>query len=328
MAPPSRPRNAHRGAHQRADQGAHPDPGPDPDVVAAGAVVSRKHPDRKHPNRKHPEGRQVLLVHRPKYDDWSFPKGKQDPGEHITATAVREVLEETGVEIRLGRPLRPQAYAVGGGRSKVVHYWAGHVVGDDDVTGYETNAEVDGLGWFSPDQAAERLTYLDDLDLLDQFRQRPKPTSVLIVLRHAKAHKRGDWDGPDPLRPLSALGENQAAALVPLLHAYGVSRVLTSSSTRCVQTVQPYATEQVFPVVELEELSEEWYAEPAARALLDDLSATPEPSVLCSHRPVLPRLFELLGVDEESLSPSELVVCHHRNGELVATERQSVLPAG
>ena len=62
------------------------------DVRAAGAVVTRK-------------GGEVLLVHRPKYDDWSFPKGKQDPGEHVTVTAVREVLEETGVEIRLGRPL-------------------------------------------------------------------------------------------------------------------------------------------------------------------------------------------------------------------------------
>ncbi len=138
-----------------------------PDVVAAGAVVARK-------GR---EGREVLLVHRPKYDDWSFPKGKQDPGEHVTNTAVREVLEETGVEIRLGRPLRPQLYTVSGGRGKLVHYWVGHVVGDDDVSSYQINEEVDDLGWFVPGKAAERLTYLDDIDLLDQFRQRKKSTS-------------------------------------------------------------------------------------------------------------------------------------------------------
>ena len=114
------------------------------DVVAAGAVVTRKGP----------EGREVLLVHRPKYDDWSFPKGKQDPGEHVTATAVREVLEETGVEIRLGRPLRPQLYNVSGGRAKIVHYWVGHVVGDDDLSTYQANDEVDDLGWFLPDDAA------------------------------------------------------------------------------------------------------------------------------------------------------------------------------
>lgn len=301
MAPSSRPTPA--------------DPDADPDVVAAGAVVARK-------------GREVLLVHRPKYDDWTFPKGKQDPGEHVTVTAVREVLEETGVEIRLGRPLRPQTYAVSGGRSKVVHYWAGHMVGDDDLTGFATNDEVDGLGWFSPEQAAERLTYLDDLDLLDQFSQRRRPTSVLIVVRHAKALKRDAWEDPDPLRPLSELGESQAAALVPLLHAYGVMRVLSSSSTRCVQTLQPYATGRVLPVVPFQELSEEAYAEPATRALLAELMSMPEPTVLCSHRPVLPRLFELLGLEEEPLSPSELVVCHHHTGVLVATERHTVTPTG
>ncbi|MET0999441.1 MAG: NUDIX hydrolase [Marmoricola sp.] len=287
-----------------------------PSVVAAGAVVTRKGPD----------GREVLLVHRPKYDDWSFPKGKQDPGEHVTATAVREVLEETGVEIRLGRPLRPQLYAVSGGREKVVHYWVGHVVGDEDVSTYEANDEVDDLGWFSPAAAAERLTYLDDIDLLDQLRQHRKATSVLIVVRHAKAHKRGTWDGPDPKRPLTELGEEQARALVPLLHAYGISRVLTSSSVRCVDTVQPYATEQVLPLVEADELSEELYNDSGARALLTDLMTTRGPSVLCSHRPILPHLFELLGIEEEPLAPAELVAYHHRRGALVATERHDVTP--
>ena len=67
------------------------------DVVAAGAVVFRP-------------GRQVLLVHRQRYDDWSFPKGKLDPGEHATTAAVREVGEETGLHVRLGPPLPEQRY--------------------------------------------------------------------------------------------------------------------------------------------------------------------------------------------------------------------------
>jgi 8-oxo-dGTP pyrophosphatase MutT (NUDIX family)/phosphohistidine phosphatase SixA len=293
-----------------------PPDAPAPDVVAAGAVVTRKGL----------EGREVLLVHRPKYDDWSFPKGKQDPGEHVAATAVREVLEETGVEIRLGVPLRPQLYTVSGGRAKTVHYWVGHVVGDDDVSSYVINDEVDDLGWFSAASAAERLTYLDDIDLLEQFRQRRRTTSTLIVVRHAKAHKRGTWDGPDPKRPLSEVGEQQAQALVPLLRSYGVSRVLTSSSTRCVQTVRPYAEDQVLPVVEVDELSEELFDKQAADLFLSELLSTPGPSVLCSHRPVLPELFALLGIDEEPLSPAELVVYHHRKGKLVATERH--LPPG
>src|SRR3954454_10948336 len=101
-----------------------------PDVVAAGAVVVRS-----------ANGGEVLLVHRPKYDDWAWPKGKQDPGEHVTATAVREVLEETGVAVRLGRPLPRQLYLVSGSRAKHVHYWTGWVVGDHDVSGYAANSE-------------------------------------------------------------------------------------------------------------------------------------------------------------------------------------------
>ena len=282
-----------------------------PDVVAAGAVVTRKGL----------EGREVLLVHRPKYDDWSFPKGKQDPGEHVATTAVREVLEETGVEIRLGRPLRPQVYKVSGGRAKTVHYWVGHAVGDDGVSSFVTNEEVDDLGWFSADSAAERLTYLDDISLLEQYRERRKTTSTLVVVRHAKAHKRGSWSGPDPKRPLSEIGELQARALSPLLHAYGISRVLSSSSTRCSQTVQPYAEDQLLPVVEVVALSEEAYDEAAVRDLVDELLETPGPSVLCTHRPILPRVLAQLGITEEPLSPAELIVCHHRRGRVVATER-------
>ena len=193
---------------------AAPKPASGPDVVAAGAVVTRKGG----------QGREVLLVHRPKYDDWSFPKGKQDPGEHVSTTAVREVLEETGVEIRLGLPLLPQLYAVSGGRAKTVHYWVGHVVGDDDVSGYQINDEVDDLGWFDLDSAKKRLTYLDDIDLLEQFRSARKRTAALVVVRHAKAVKRGAWDGPDPKRPLNAEGDAQSDALSPILHAFGVSR--------------------------------------------------------------------------------------------------------
>ncbi len=285
-----------------------------PDVLAAGAVVVRKGPD----------GREVLMVHRPKYDDWSFPKGKQDPGEHVTATAVREVLEETGVEVRLARPLRPQLYAVSGGRQKKVHYWVGQVVGDDDVSTFQANDEVDRLGWFRLRAARERLTYLDDLDLLDQYGEHRRRTASLIVVRHAKAEKRGEWDGPDPVRPLVELGETHAAMLKPVLHAYGVSRVISSPSTRCFQTVAPYAEEQVLPVEAREELSEESYDESAAKELLGEVIAAFEPTVLCSHRPVLPDLFAFLGVVEEPLAVTELVVMHHDKDGIVATERHLV----
>jgi 8-oxo-dGTP diphosphatase len=281
------------------------------DVVSAGAVVTRKGPS----------GREVLLVHRPKYDDWSFPKGKQDPGEHVTATAVREVVEETGVEIRLGRPLRPQLYTVSGGRAKKVHYWTGHVVGDPDVSSYAVNQEIDDVGWFGLDEALKRLTYLDDIDLVQQAQASPRPTAPLLILRHAKAVKRETWEGPDTKRPLNDLGREQAKALNPLLHAYGIARVLTSPSTRCVETVEPYATEQVLPLVEADFLSEEGFEAVRAGELLAELMSSPESSVLCTHRPVLPQLLAGIGIEEEPLAPAELIVCHHRKGELVATER-------
>jgi len=282
-----------------------------PDVIAAGAVVVRKQGS----------GREVLLVHRPKYDDWAFPKGKQDPGEHVTATCVREVLEETGVEIRLGRPLRPQVYPVAGGRTKHVHYWVGHVVGDDDVSGYEVNAEVDDIGWFPLDEARGRLTYLDDLDLLTQYDELRGRTTPLLVVRHAKAVKRGDWAAPDPARPLDDVGLAQAEALPPLLHAYGVAWLITSPSTRCSQTLAPYSEQQVLASEEHPELSEEGHDGPAVQVLLDQLLRARTPTALCTHRPVLPSLLEALGVEEEPLAKGELVVCHHRKGRVVATER-------
>ena len=292
-----------------------PPPESGPAVIAAGAVVTRKGPS----------DREVLLVHRPKYDDWSFPKGKQDPGEHVTATAVREVMEETGVRIRLGRPLRPQVYAVSGGRAKQVHYWVGQVLGDPDLSSYEVNDEIDDLGWFSLPEAVSRLTYLDDIDLLDQYREMPKSTTPLVVVRHARARKRDKWKGPDPKRPLTRRGTAQARDLTPLLAAFGVARLMSSSSTRCLQTVRPHAEATGVTVEERPELSEEGYDPATAQALLDELLASGTPSALCSHRPVLPELFALLGQSEEPLSPAELVVCHHRKGEVVATERHRAL---
>ena len=284
-----------------------------PDVVAAGAVVLRR-----------TNGGEVLLVHRPKYDDWAWPKGKQDPGEHVTATGVREVLEETGVEIRLGRPLPRQLYTVSGGRAKHVHYWTGWVMGDHDVTGYAANAEIDQVAWVGFDKARRMLTYADDVDLLDVVERHPRRTATLVVLRHARAQKRGTWSGPDEERPLTSLGHQQARALIPVLSAYGVTRVVTSDSTRCGQTVSPYAADHVLDVQATPAVNEEDATSASVRELVDELLAQKESAVLCSHRPVLPQILDELGVTEEPLAPGEMVVCHHRKGRVVAVERHSV----
>jgi 8-oxo-dGTP pyrophosphatase MutT (NUDIX family)/phosphohistidine phosphatase SixA len=284
-----------------------------PDLVAAGAVVVRRS-----------NGGEVLLVHRPKYDDWAWPKGKQDPGEHVTTTAVREVLEETGVEIRLGRPLPRQLYLVSGGRAKHVHYWTGWVMGDSDVSGYAANAEIDQVAWTSFDKARRMLTYADDVDLLGLVEEHPKRTTALIVLRHARARKRGSWRGPDELRPLTAVGQSQAQALIPVLSGYGVTRVVSSDSARCLDSVAPYADDHVLGIEPLAGLNEEDSTAATVQQTVSALLAQKESAVLCSHRPVLPEILTALGVEEEPLAPGEMVVCHHRKGRVVATERHLV----
>ncbi len=279
------------------------------EVVAAGALVIRK---------KRGE-RQVLLVHRPKYDDWSFPKGKQDPGEHVTATAVREVWEETRVPIRLGRPLLPQLYADAKGRTKKVHYWVGHLTGDAEPR--VPDGEVDEVAWVSLDKALRRLTYRDDIDVLDDLHDEPRRTTPLIVLRHADAVARDGWEQPDPLRPLTAEGHEHAEALAPVLSAYGVRHIVTSASVRCAQTVEPFARTSDLPMEATERLSEEAFDEIHAREHLDAALGGRTPYVFCVHRPQLPRILAMLGVDEEPLAKGEMVVCHHRKGRILATER-------
>ncbi|MFL6062315.1 MAG: NUDIX hydrolase [Marmoricola sp.] len=284
-----------------------------PDVIAAGAVVLRRSGSRE-----------VLLVHRPKYDDWSWPKGKRDPGEHVTATAFREVLEETGVEIRLGRPLTPQVYAVSGGRAKTVHYWIGRVVGDSDVSGYQANEEIDQVGWFSLDKARARLTYADDVQLLDEVETQLRKTSTLIVLRHARATKRGTWKGPDDDRPLTTVGRSQAGSLIPVLSAYGVTRIVSSDSQRCLRTVAPYAKDHVLAIEAVPGINEEDSTAITVGSVVESLLAGKENAVVCSHRPVLPQILQALGIEEEPLGPGEMVVCHHRKGRVLATERYLV----
>jgi 8-oxo-dGTP diphosphatase len=286
---------------------------PRPDVVAAGAVVVRR-----------VNGGEVLLVHRPKYDDWAWPKGKQDPGEHVTTTAVREVLEETGVEVRLGRPLPRQLYLVSGGRTKHVHYWTGWVMGDHDVSGYVANDEIDELAWVGFDKARRMLTYSDDVALLDRVEKHPRRTTALVVLRHARARRRDAWDGDDAERPLTGPGRRDAEALAPVLAAYGVTRVVSSDSTRCLQTVEPYADDHVLAVEAEPGLSEEQWSPASVRSVVGELLGDKEGAVLCTHRPVLPEVLASLGVTEEPLAPGYMVVCHHRKGRVVAVERHLV----
>lgn len=289
-------------------------PNPLPDIKSAGAVVLRKSGSG---------GRQVLLVHRPKYDDWSFPKGKVDRGEHVVAAAVREVHEETGVHIRLGVPLPAQRYPLTR-RMKLVHYWVGHVVGSDDISNYWPNKEIDDLAWVDLDKAEHLLTYPFDRDTLAAAVAQRKRTRALIVLRHAVARSRRAWRVDDTLRPLLKLGERQADKLVPLLAAYDVSRVVSSSSTRCLQTVAPFSHVVRQRIQPHKGLSEEKATSATVTRVVDTLLQATENGVLCGHRPVLPSIFDALEIDDVKLPPAGFVVVHHRRGRVVATEQHGV----
>ncbi len=278
-------------------------------IVAAGAVVVRKGPE-------------VLLVHRPKYDDWSFPKGKLDPGEHVTAAAVREIAEETGLDVRLGPPLPLQRYEVRNGslRPKIVHYWAARVVGGDDVSAYAPNAEIDAVVWVPLDKAPAVLTYPRDRDTLDELVRVRKKTCPLVVLRHGRAEPRGSWTGDDRERPLADEGEMQAEQVVPVLAAYDVHHVVSSSSRRCWTTVSPYADVADLDVEVTADLSEEDASPAAVATLVQRILERSEPTVVCTHRPVLPHVYAALGVPDPELEAGEMLVVHHRRGQVVAVE--------
>ncbi len=282
-----------------------------PEILAAGAVVARKGP-------------QVLLIHRPKYDDWSFPKGKLDPGEHATTAAVREVHEETGLAIRLGPPLPHQDYLTGNGtlRSKRVFYWAGRVLGDDDVSAYLPNAEIDDVRWLDLEDARSALTHDYDRATLESFTRVRKRTTPLVVVRHGDAESRKTWTGADLERPLTESGVLQSRAIVPLLAAYGVRRILSSSAHRCWTTLAPYAEATGLDLLVTDGLAEgadEDVVTEVVQGLLND----PTPAVLCTHRPVLPALWAALGLPNTRLEPAEALVVHHRRGRVVTTEQHT-----
>lgn len=277
------------------------------DVLAAGAVVFRP-------------GKRVLLVHRPRYDDWSFPKGKLDPGEHVASAAVREVSEETGLHVRLGVPLSSQRYPVAGGRTKQVSYWVGRAVGSDDVSDYRTNAEIDAVEWVPYDEAMDRLTYDYDRATLKEARPQRRRTHAVVVLRHGQARSRKGWHQDDRLRPLVQLGRVQAQQLVPLLAAYDVTRVVSSGSMRCLETVTPYADTTGWSLEIADGVSEEGADADSVEEVVEALVTGDESAVLCTHRPVLPSVFDALGLDDPKLEAGSMLVVHLRQGTVTATE--------
>ena len=285
-------------------------------VRAAGCVVWR-------PGTAGPE---VALIHRPRYDDWSFPKGKLDPGESYVQAAVREVREETGYPVVLGRRLPTQVYDVsfgGPARMKRVKYWAAQAAVDAE---FQPNSEVDRLEWLPLPAALSRLTRQTDRDLLRAFAAAPVDTVPVLLLRHAEAVPRKRWDGAELERPLTAAGERDAEALVPVLAAYGDAALVASPYARCVATLRP-AARSAGAETALEPALGEGADPDAGRAWLRQVLKAGRTTVACTHRPVLPELLaesplgQAVRSGRRALAPAEAWVLHARDGHVVAIDR-------
>ncbi|HKY58562.1 MAG TPA: NUDIX hydrolase [Aeromicrobium sp.] len=287
-------------------------------IHAAGGVVWRRRPPRNPEDAK--DRVEVLLVHRPGYDDWTFPKGKPDKGESLPVTAVREIQEETGYTVRLGHPLPETMYRVKGGMKRV-SYWVARPVGKPAE--FKPNDEIDEVRWVRVKEARKLLTYDHDRILLKAFTAlrdaKAHRTRTVIVLRHAQARTRNGWKADDLERPLTKPGESQARKLAPLLQAYGVRGVLTSPAIRCAQTVDTYAR-SVKALMEVDDrLAEDTKPRAVERSIATVLDRK-GPIVVCSHRPTLPWIFASLRVEPRELAQGEGLVIHHRRGRVVAVE--------
>ncbi len=303
-------------------------------MVAAGAVVWRERAGRL----------QVLLVHRPRYGDWSWPKGKQEGEEPVPATAVREVLEETGLRITLGRPLPTAHYTVGEGTPKTVRYWAAAAPGGEMPDPPHPD-EVDECRWVEVPQADAMLTRRADrtqlLAVVEAYEEGGLRTFPVLVLRHGHARPKSSWAHADAERPLVQAGRHQAQAVVDTLAAYGPARVVSSPWTRCLQTVEPFLAEHggVFrtKLRTKKSLSEDGHRRDRAATarLLTKLIGKRRAVLVCTHRPVLGTVLGSLAGHAEVgrsgdlpakdpfLVPGELLVAHvsHRSGRVVAVER-------
>ena len=274
-------------------------------IIAAGGVVWRETEDSKI---------ELAIIHRPKYDDWTFPKGKLDTGEELISCAYREIMEETGLDIELGPFLGEVEYIAIDGE-KQVSYWAAKALSSSKD--FHANNEADLLEWHDFESARTKLTRDTDREILDIFVESPFQAAKLIFLRHAKALARSEWQSGDEDRPLDNLGQLQAKRMHAVYQVFGVSQIHTSDAVRCYDTVIGMTNALKIEPVITSKLSEYTFEKNKDKSLdyglelAETSRSTGATILLCSHNPVLPRMLERItkksGVDlpENKLKPGD-----------------------
>ena len=262
-------------------------------VRAAGCAVWRRADDGT---------LQTALVHRPRYDDWSLPKGKPDGGEHLLQTAVREVVEETGLDVVVGRRSVRTCYEVAGPEGapvpKEVDYWTAAWTGGQFVP----NDEADELRWLTIPDAADLCSHEHDRVVLTDLARTDVPRApTLLLVRHGHAGSRSDWDGPDDLRPLDSRGTAEARRLAEVLPLFGPTEVFSAPPVRCRATVAPLAERLGLDLQPLPELGEEGFsADPDAGLAAVERLLEPRTdggvTVACSQGGAIPSVLMALGV--------------------------------
>lgn len=248
-------------------------------VLAAGGVLWRSDGDTS--------PLEVAVIHRPRYDDWSLPKGKVDAGETEPVTAVREIAEETGYSTHLGRRLATVSYPVEQGVKKV-QYWAARRLDGE----FAPNDEVDELKWLPIPEAVKHLGYPHDRKVLRSFTKYPADTQTLVIVRHGTAGSKSRFKGDDRARPLDKHGRAQAESLVGQLLAFGADTLHAADRARCIQTLEPLADELGVGIQPEPLLTEEAYAEnrKATRRRLLEIAAAGGTQVICTQGKVIPDL--------------------------------------
>ena len=267
----------------------------------------------------------IAIIHRPRYDDWSLPKGGVDAGESHIQAAFREVLEETGVKAIFGPEIGTVDYEVNG-VTKEVRYWLAEA--DQFNAATPNPEEVDATEWLSISDAINKLSNADDREIVRMAEEFGFGSTPLVLLRHTKALKRDLWDGDDGDRPLEHVGQIQAAKIPAIYAPYAIEKIYSSDAIRCVQTIEVMAAEYGITPIYSSEISEFGFEKDSEKALDYALSVmlSDKPSVMCSHNPVLPKLVKkLIGKKNfkrlsAELKPGDSFVLHHRSGEVIAVD--------